>query len=109
MIGFYNSVLKKEWERGEWDNEPDFLLYRDPETNFWCVIKRHWSMGFLCGYICVDYKHPYAYAHHDEYLEISIHGGFTYSGKCVLDEFILNIDGWWFGFRLRALCGFKPI
>lgn len=111
---------------GEWDNEPDYLKWRDPETGLLCMIRRNSFMGTLNGYVCVKRGHPFFMRHYSTYRTIrrpfkknrkdgvpqfkkapprkscrvqsfTVHGGITFSGK--LRRHGGGIErGWWFGF-----------
>lgn len=88
----------------EWETEPNRVEFE--HLGFPCLIKRHYSMGFLCGYVGVPPSHPW---HGKGYpsVEAEVHGGLTYSAECDGDP----VDGichkpkegqtddtWWLGF-----------
>ena len=54
---WYNLVDKSEWERGEWDGEPDKVQWVDKDTGLFCLAVRahsHW-----CGYVGVGEGHKF--------------------------------------------------
>lgn len=56
----------------EWELEPNevtFVLH-----GYWCEIKRHDSLGHLCGYVLLGKKHPYWNLNQD----FAVHGGITH-------------------------------
>jgi len=61
---------------GEWTGEPDLLEFE--AYGFKCQVKRHDSMGHLCGYITVGKTHPW-YALDYDRIGARVHGGLTYS------------------------------
>ena len=80
------KILKEEYnkdkfnftEKGDWDNEPDLLIYL--VDGLYCKIARNGS-GALCGYIAIDprsifYKEPY---NSEKYYDLEVNGGLTYS------------------------------
>lgn len=103
----WNNKDKKDWPRGEWDNEPDKAHWVDESTGLDCLIVRG-SSGALCGYAGV----PKGNSHFEkEYFEIDVevHGGLTFADKCSPgeDESVgvchpkvgaANEFVWWLGF-----------
>jgi len=84
----YKYVDKADWERGEWDGEPDKIQFQDEKTGMPCLIVRGPS-GALCGYVGVNPGHPFYEQEYDgcrlkndddEYIDV--HGGLTFSGFC---------------------------
>lgn len=65
----------------EWDTEPNRVEWKDEATGYTCLIVRNDKMGNLCGYVAVSPGHP---AHGKPYddIEVSVHGGLTYSHEC---------------------------
>ena len=60
----------------EWFTEPathDFFV-----EGYRCEIKRHSSLGFLCGYIYIPKTHPDFGKDYDD-VDVSVHGGLTYA------------------------------
>lgn len=98
------DVDKSEWERGEWDDEPDFKQWQS--HGLVCLAVRN-NGGGLCGYVGVKPGHP-AYgrdlcgSEYDERLDP--HGGVTFSrtseryAKHVDDENGEARDLFWVGF-----------
>ena len=82
-----NVIDKANWERGEWDSEPDKAQWPDEVTGYPCLIVRH-SSGHLCGYVGVTKDHPFFekgydecdLSGEDEYLDV--HGGLTFADHC---------------------------
>lgn len=63
---------------GEWDNEPDELIFIDDKTGLKCFIRRNVNpgMGILCGYVVLPEE-----LHHLDFIEnnlVKVHGGVTY-------------------------------
>lgn len=52
-------IDKAAWPRGEWDDEPDRLEWRDAATGLPCLVVRNHS-GALCGYVGVGPTHPWS-------------------------------------------------
>jgi hypothetical protein len=61
--------VKEQHQQGIWSNEPDYLQWFMPQENIVCVMWRHSSLGFWCGYLGL----PRAVAG-----ELPFHGGVTY-------------------------------
>lgn len=102
----YRYLDKSEWERGEWDSEPDKIQWRDEVTGLPCLIVRN-PMGSLCGYVGVTTGHPdFGKSYND--VNFSVHGGLTFADSCHEtpdNHGICHIPGegepdhvWWFGF-----------
>lgn len=116
----YRTVDKSDWERGEWDDEPDKVQFPDEATGLPCLIVRGPS-GALCGYVGVPEGHPCFEKEYDsakavtrldaddDSAYIDVHGGLTFAGFCqeTDDEskHICHVPGpgeparvWWLGF-----------
>jgi len=101
---------KAEWGKGPWVNEPDKVQWQDEATSLPCLIVRAPVTGALCGYVGVPPSHPlYQKEYSDAENEVSVHGGLTFSGKCMEDGDEESVichkveDGeddnvWWLGF-----------
>ena len=65
---------------GLWEQEPDRVQWRDPETGRVCLIKRN-TFGAWCGYVGVEPGHPW---HNKGYMEVQadVHGSLTYADHC---------------------------
>lgn len=50
---------KDQWGDGPWQTEPDRVQWQDEETGYWCLIRRNWRIGQLCGYVAIPPDHPY--------------------------------------------------
>lgn len=114
------TYAERPWPEGPWMNEPDRVLWTDPDTGLDCMVRRHDRSGHLCGYVAVPAGHPahgQSYYHWDDDEEytpvqraingINVHGGLTYAEPCDGDQEagICHIprpgesdDAWWFGF-----------
>ena len=94
MINIRRTFIEKyNWQDGPWKNEPDFLLWTDPETGYLCEINRMVAYyesaaqrGYLCGYVYMPKNHPYnkldlknCWFLDDGILEV--HGGVTFQGS----------------------------
>lgn len=110
---------KTKWpERGPWDNEPDKVVWIDPETDLDCMIVRN-QLGNLCGYVGVPPGHPLhgvgyngcpqkcpeSYCEHSPERLVSVHGGLTFSHFCHEGGTICHVPEpgrpdhvYWFGF-----------
>jgi hypothetical protein len=97
-------IDKSEWQRGEWDNEPDRIEWRFEGTpRLACLIVRGPS-GALCGYVGVPPGHPW---HGKDYndVDVNVHGGLTFARGCDEGGKICHVplegespDVWWLGF-----------
>ena len=85
---------RSAFEKGEWDNEPDFVYWTDPYTQYKCLIRRS-IVGVLCGYVGVEKGHP---CYGMDYLSVPVemHGGITFSDH--IDGY--PIDGYPIGDKL---------
>jgi len=78
-------------------NEVERIISTEPNhdyftsSGFLCEIKRHPSLGHLCGYIYIPRGHPW-YLVEDGNIDVDVHGGLTYSS---MDK---TIDFWCIGF-----------
>jgi hypothetical protein len=104
---------RTDYPAGPWDTEPDKVSWTDPATGRPCLIVRG-PLGALCGYVAVDPGHPlhgvgYGEARRADGDWIAVHGGLTYSDRCMETEDegagICHVpepgapdDVWWFGF-----------
>lgn len=88
----------KHWGYGEWVEEPDLLEFEHEGLK--CRIQRifakeldgHFSLGHLCGYVCIPKEHSkYGKNAFDEFDEMDIHGGLTY-GEFQNDEYWIGFD-----------------
>ncbi len=92
-----------EWKKGEWDNEPDFMVWIDTESGYLCQIRRNGALGNLCGYVGIKEGHPSYGKHYFEMPdEIEVHGGLTYADKANTEGWLIPTDEtdntWFFGF-----------
>jgi hypothetical protein len=102
----YWFVKKDSWPAGPWQSEPDKIQWTDKETNLPCLIVRN-GYGALCGYVGVTKNHP-AFGKDYDSVDVSVHGGLTYSAFCQKgpeSETICHIPEpgepdqvWWLGF-----------
>lgn len=104
-IEYRDLVDRKDWPSGPWDQEPDKRQWVDPATGLACMFVRN-NMGALCGYVGVPPTHPdYGSDYAD--VDVSVHGGLTFAGKCQEDGLICHRvevgeddDVWWLGFDM---------
>lgn len=96
----FGLVDRTGWAPGPWDGEPDRVDFR--AHGFPCFVSRHLHFGNLCGYVAVPPDHPLHGVHYGD-VDLSAHGGITYSNKC--QGHICHVpepgepdDVWWFGF-----------
>ena len=97
----YHLDDKTEWGPGPWQDEPDKMQWLDDATGLPCLIVRN-HFGSLCGYVGVSKGHP-AYKKGYDDVDVDVHGGLTFAGKC--GERICHLvedgeddDVWWLGF-----------
>jgi hypothetical protein len=105
----YRTVDKSGWPRGEWDNEPDKVQWRDEKTGLPCLIKRHPYDGFWCGYVGVSAAHPNYGMRYDDISRFAVDVELSFSEKCSHgpeSTAICHIvepgedeDVWWLGFH----------
>lgn len=127
----YRTVDKSGWpRRGEWDDEPDKVQWKDEATGLPCLIVRNGS-GALCGYVGmpvghrwhgVDYDNVRFYdvpdGKYDSESYPDVHGGLTFAGACghgKPETGICHIPGegesddvWWLGFDCAHAGDFCP-
>lgn len=109
------AIDNSAWPRGPWDDEPDYLQWKDEATGLPCLIVRN-NTGALCGYVGVDRSHAlYGVSYHEapERCHNAVHGCLTYSDKCSgnichTPEPGETDDVWWFGFDCAHYCDFVP-
>jgi hypothetical protein len=106
----YTTIDKAKWGAGPWSSEVDKIQFTDEATGLPCLIKRHPSLGFLCGYVGVAPGHwAYGKGYSEERLEaLRVHGGLTYAAGCQHGDEATSIchvpepgqpdDVWWLGF-----------
>lgn len=89
------------WGEGPWQNEPDYLQFKDEATGAPCLIVRG-PVGALCGYVGVPEGHKYFGVEYDN-VPVEVHGGLTYSNHCT--DHICHVPEpgepdhvWWLGF-----------
>lgn len=112
----YRTEDKSEWGDGPWQGEPDKRQWQDPETGLPCLIVRN-RLGALCGYVGVSKGHP-AYEKHYDAVDVSVHGGLTFSNKCSPGDESQSIchlvesgeddDVWWLGFDCAHFQDYSP-
>lgn len=113
----WRFVDKSKWPRGEWDNEPDKMQWRDEATGMACLIHRGPS-GALCGYVGVPEGHPW-YGKDWGDIDAQTHGGLTFSRQCAETteegRGICHVPGpgepkhlWWVGFDCAHWRDYMP-
>lgn len=104
-------VDRSGWPRGEWDDEPDRVEWRDAAgvPVLPCLIVRGPS-GALCGYVGVPPGHPWHGKDFDAVQAADgdspdVHGGLTYAAACQPRGNICHAplpgesdEVWWLGF-----------
>lgn len=56
--GWSPAGTRENWVDGPWRDEPDKVIWTDPETGLDCMILRN-RMGTLCGYVGIPKEHPW--------------------------------------------------
>ncbi len=75
---------------GPWDNEPNSKTWK--HAGLQCEVKRHSSLGHLCGYVTVPTTHPLADSSRAD-RELEVHGGVAFARYSEYsDEFIIGFD-----------------
>ena len=62
---------------GPWTDEPDNGTFE--AHGVVCTIKRHPTLGHLCGYVDVPGGHPWWGKSYEDIADAEVHGGLTYS------------------------------
>ena len=107
--GYFN-IEKSKWGEGEWQNEPDKIKFKDELTGYPCLILRT-DLGHLCGYVDVSKDHPFYGGDYNNFGNIYVHGGITFSR---LGHRFYNSEEndskkiWWFGFDCAHCYDFLP-
>jgi hypothetical protein len=103
---------KLKWGDGPWQNEPD--RWEFDHAGLSCLVHRHPSLGHFCGYVGVPPTHP-AYDKNYDDVDVSVHGGLTYSGHCQKDGPICHTpkpfepdDLYWLGFDAAHYMDLSP-
>jgi len=100
---------KADWGPGPWQDEPDRVDFH--HVGFSCMMIRNHS-GAWCGYVGIPNDHPlYKVSYHD--VDLSAHGGLTYSNKCQSPICHTPTQGypedvWWFGFDCSHAWDYTP-
>lgn len=68
---------RASWGPGPWQDEPDHEQWS--LHGYDCVAHRHPTLGHWCGYVGIPPNHPADGQSYDD-LDISVHGGLTFSG-----------------------------
>lgn len=81
----YEDVIDRtDWEKGgEWEGEPDKVVWVDEDTGLDCMAKRHHTWGNWCGYVGVTEDH-------------TLHG--TNYSECLcggICDTAIESDGYW--------------
>jgi hypothetical protein len=75
---------------GPWNDEPDHGTFE--ADGFGCTIKRHSTLGHLCGYVDVPKGHSWWGKHYDDIEDAEVHGGLTYSEVTPSGAYRLGFD-----------------
>lgn len=95
------DLPKGDWGPGPWQDEPDRVEWE--HNGFPCLMRRNMQVtGSWCGYVAVPEEHP-AFEKGYGYLDVSAHGGLTYSDHCDGEVCHTPKPGasdnvWWLGF-----------
>lgn len=97
------------WGTGPWDDEPDYVQWRDVDTGLACLAHRPPYLSVWCGYVGVDETHPLFGLAPGELPALPAHGGVNYTCEC--DDTCPDMQGvchapepgeperiWWLGF-----------
>lgn len=95
-----HKVDRTNWPTGPWDEEPEDKLQFE-HVGLACLMLRN-NQGAWCGYVGVPAEHA-AYEKSYNAVDVDVHGGLTYEGKCA--GAICHVpapgmpdDVWWLGF-----------
>lgn len=83
----------------EWLSEPNKLEWE--YEGYRCVIIRNSNYGHLCGYVKVQYGHPWwgQNVGDDSINDIEVHGGITFSDNYLpIKPYVRICNYWWLGF-----------
>jgi hypothetical protein len=107
---------KKKTQFGPWINEPNRLEFKHSGID--CLLIRHTEMLYWCGYAGVPEGHPlFGKGYYEIYnyereggIDISVHGGLSFSGKCNgLICHLSDNETWWFGWDTAHFNDLCPI
>jgi hypothetical protein len=76
-----STIDRTGWATGDWDDEPDKMVWVDPATDLDCMIHRVETTGALCGYVGVPTGNP-AFGEEPFESGYNVHGGVTYGSPC---------------------------
>lgn len=96
-------IDKSWWERGEWDNEPDFEEFE--YNNIRCFLTRNSLTGSWCGYAVLPVGHPWFGKKYDD-IDIEVHGGLTFSQEGTFEGDVNST--WIIGFDCAHLSDISP-
>lgn len=112
----YTTMDRSDWGPGPWDDEPDKVQWRDPETGIACLAVRG-RMGSWCGYAGVEEDHPAFEKGYNE-VNVDVHGGLTYANHCMEgpeETVVCHIPEpgkpdhvWWLGFDCAHFMDLVP-
>lgn len=133
---YRDAVDRADWPAGPWDDEPDKVVWVDPDSDLDCMIRRGGG-GAWCGYVGVPPEHPWYGVYYSGCIEdpqcddgwecghsspdgrAEVHGGLTFSGACREEgdpaSAICHVpqpgrtdDVWWFGFDCSHAWDLRP-
>jgi hypothetical protein len=81
---FINNVQFEEYKcpKFMWEEEADFVLFKDNQTDFLCYIRRNYNMGFYTGYVIFNTDSDYEDSMSDKpWRDLEVHGGVTLVDK----------------------------
>lgn len=67
-----------------WEQEPDSL--EAESCGFLIRLRRNTELGTWCGYVIIPEDHPWCGLSHSDLVDVSVHGGVTYSGREVFHQ-----------------------
>ena len=78
-----------------WEHEPNEEEWTHELTEYRCWIRRHPTLGHLCGYVAIPRGHE-VYGYNYDWLNdrgVEVHGGLTYSDRDEkTDEWVVGFD-----------------
>jgi hypothetical protein len=112
----YGPEYREGWGAGPWQDEPDLVIWTDPESQLVGLILRSADLGSLCGYVAVPTTHP---AHplqgapSELQDDLEAHGGVDFSqswGDSYVAKFYPDMGYWWlYGFACSHCMDLCPM
>lgn len=109
-------IDKSSWGQGEWQEEPDLILWQDAHSGLFAMASRDEDFGNLCGYVAVPPGHR---LHGADLCDsgLTAYGGVNFSSSinypeskhAELHQAMAQANLWWFGFDcMQALNDIYP-